>query len=79
MIVNKRDITYNYTSVSRRRMRGEPINRELVRILLGSKYIASIPVPTFERASNKAIYHLILRRIKRVRSNPGPIYTNIFD
>ena len=79
MIVDKRDITFNYTIVKRRRMHGEPINQKLVRILIGSRYIASIPIPAFERASNKAIYHLILRRIKRVRSNPGPIYTNIFD
>ena len=79
MIVDKRNITYNYTTVKRRRMHGEYINQKLVRILIGSRYIASIPVPTFERASNKAIYHLILRRIKRVRPNPGPIYTNIFD
>ena len=79
MIVDKRNITYNYTTVIRRRRHGESINQELVRILLGSKYIGSIPVPTFERASNKAIYHLILRRIKKVRPNPGPIYTNIFD
>ena len=79
MIVDKRNITYDYISTNRRRIDGESVNQYLIKISLGSKYIGSIPVPTFERASNKAIYHLILRRIKKVRPNPGPIYTNIFD